>query len=234
MNGSGENPLGTRARKASLLDAKTHLRIGTWNVQTMFVPFRTTQVLREMQSYKLHILGVSECRCTGFGQLTMGTGETILYSGRDDDQHLAGVALILKKGLKKALIEWQPVNERLIRARLNGKHTRLYKETLKGRGMWEDEEEDEHKKNKRKNVVINVISLMKDLKVSISLMLSILSLCLGLMALMVLIARTAVATVIVTMRARVKEPKKMKTINNKMPKEETSRAKKDADYGEDE
>ena len=36
MNGSGENQLGTRTRKASLLDAKTHLRIGTWNVPTMF------------------------------------------------------------------------------------------------------------------------------------------------------------------------------------------------------
>ena len=36
MNGSGENQLGTRTRKASLLDAKTHLRIGTWNVRTMF------------------------------------------------------------------------------------------------------------------------------------------------------------------------------------------------------
>ena len=119
MNGPGENQLGTRARKASLLDAKTHLSIGTWNVRTMSDTSRTTQVLREMQSYELHILGVSECRWTGFGQLTMGTEETILYSGRDDDKHMAGVALILKKGLKKALIEWQPVNERLIRARCN-------------------------------------------------------------------------------------------------------------------
>ena len=57
----------------------------------------------------------------------VGTGETIRYSGGDDDQHtcMAGVALILKKGLKKALIEWQPVNERLIRTRFNGKHTKL-------------------------------------------------------------------------------------------------------------
>ena len=38
---------------------------------------------------------------------------------------MAGVALILKKGLNKALIEWQLVNERLTRARFNGKHTKL-------------------------------------------------------------------------------------------------------------
>ena len=49
-----------------------------------------------------------------FRQLTVGTAETIRYSGGDDDQHMAGVAIILKKGLKKALTEWQPVNERLM------------------------------------------------------------------------------------------------------------------------
>ena len=96
MNGPFENQLGTHARKESLLDAKTHLGIGTWNVRTMFHTSRTTQVIREMQSYKPHILGASECRWTGFGQLAIGTGETILYAVRDDGQHLAGVALILK------------------------------------------------------------------------------------------------------------------------------------------
>jgi len=94
MNGTFENQRGTRARKASLLDAKTHLRIGTWNVQTLFDTSRTTEVIREM--HKPHILGVSECRWTGFGQLAIGTGETILYAVRDDGQHMAGVALILK------------------------------------------------------------------------------------------------------------------------------------------
>ena len=38
---------------------------------------------------------------------------------------LQGVALILKKGIKRTLIEWHPVNERMIRARVNGKHANL-------------------------------------------------------------------------------------------------------------
>lgn len=64
------------------------------------------QIIREMQQYKLHILGVRECRWTGFGKYTAATtGETVLYSGRDDNQYVAGVALILKKALKKTLIE---------------------------------------------------------------------------------------------------------------------------------
>ena len=121
----GESRLEARVGRASLLDAKTRLLIRTWNVRTMFDTLRTMQVIREMQRYKLHILGVSECRCTGFGQHLTATGETILYSGRDDNHHSAGVALILKRGLKNTLIEWQPVNERLIRARFNGKHAKL-------------------------------------------------------------------------------------------------------------
>ena len=91
----------------------------------MFDTLRTSQVLEEMWRYKLHILGVSECRWTGFGQYTTSTGEAIIYSGRDDNHHTAGIALMLKKGIKRTLIEWHPVNERKIRARFNGKRANL-------------------------------------------------------------------------------------------------------------
>lgn len=99
--------------------------IGTWNIRTMFDTLRTTQVIREMQRYKLRVIGFSECKWTGFGQLFTATGETIQYSGRDDTHHSTGVALIPKKGFNYTLIEWQPINERLIRARFNGKHAKL-------------------------------------------------------------------------------------------------------------
>ena len=61
----------------------------------MFDTARTSQVINEIQQYKLHILGASECRWTGFGQCSKSTGETILYSGRDNNHHTRGVALIL-------------------------------------------------------------------------------------------------------------------------------------------
>ena len=63
------------------------------------------------------ILGVSESRWTDAGRQRTGTGETVLYSGRDDDMHFEGVAIILKKGLEKSLIEWKPVNRRIIKVR---------------------------------------------------------------------------------------------------------------------
>ena len=64
---------------------------------------------------------LSESRWTGSGRLTTSTGETVLYSGRDDQQHREGVAIILKKGVEKSLIEWQPINSRLMKIRLRGK-----------------------------------------------------------------------------------------------------------------
>ena len=49
------------------------------------------------------------------------TGETVLYSGREDDLHHEGVAIIMKKGMEKYLMEWKPVNSRIIQARLKGR-----------------------------------------------------------------------------------------------------------------
>ena len=78
-----------------------------------------------MKPYKLDILGVSESRWTKSGRMKTTTGETVLYSGREDDLHHEGVALIMKKGMEKYLMEWKPVNSRIIQARLKGRQTNL-------------------------------------------------------------------------------------------------------------
>ena len=45
----------------------------------------------------------------------MITGETVLYSGREDDSHHGGVAIIMKKGLEKDLMDaGNPVSSRII------------------------------------------------------------------------------------------------------------------------
>lgn len=45
----------------------------------------------------------------------------LLYSGGEDDQHLEGVAIILRKEMEKGLLEWKPVNSRLMTARMKGR-----------------------------------------------------------------------------------------------------------------
>jgi len=88
----------------------------------MFSVGETAQIVEEAKKYKLRILGISECRWAGFGRLKTATGETILYSGRDDDMHQSGVALLLDKAAARSLIEWDPFNDRIMTARLNSRY----------------------------------------------------------------------------------------------------------------
>ena len=57
----------------------------------------------------------------GSGSIKTSTGETVLYTGRDDNHHSEGVAIILKKGVEKCLMEVKPINSRLMKIRLKGK-----------------------------------------------------------------------------------------------------------------
>ncbi|XP_063410454.1 craniofacial development protein 2-like [Mytilus trossulus] len=120
MNGTSESQQEASHMK-SILNARTKLKLGFWNVRTMYEAGKQAQVLREMKENKLHILGISECRWTGFGKNLTNTGDTIIYSGRNDDKHQGGVAIILNKSSSKSLIEYNPVSERIITARLNTK-----------------------------------------------------------------------------------------------------------------
>ena len=61
------------------------------------------------------MLGISECRWLGFGRLKTQTGETIIYSGRDDDVHQSGVAIIMSKKVAQCLDSWRPISEHVIK-----------------------------------------------------------------------------------------------------------------------
>ncbi|XP_073671663.1 uncharacterized protein [Paramisgurnus dabryanus] len=126
MNNSGESLVEeATARKMEVLNTKTKTRIGFWNVRTMYQTGKMAQVTAEMRRYNLHILGISESRWTGSGRVVTSTTETVLYSGREDNNHEEGVAIILRKGVEKNLIEWKPLNSRLMRGRIKGKHVNL-------------------------------------------------------------------------------------------------------------
>ena len=78
---------------------------------------KAAQIEREMNKYNIQILGISESRLTGNGVITTYSRNTIIYSF-----HREGVAIIMTPTAKKSLIEWEPINERLITARFNGRY----------------------------------------------------------------------------------------------------------------
>ena len=48
---------------------------------------KASQATAETRHYNLHVLGISDSRSTGLGRHKTNTGETVLYSGRDDQHH---------------------------------------------------------------------------------------------------------------------------------------------------
>jgi hypothetical protein len=87
----------------------------------MFEASRTAQIAKEMKQYNISILGISEARWTGSGKMNCSSGETIIYSGKDQD-HQSGVAVMMSKETSKILIVWYPVNDIIIYARFDSKH----------------------------------------------------------------------------------------------------------------
>ena len=55
----------------------------------------------------------------------MSTGESIIFSGRDDTQHREGVGIIMTREVEKTLLDWKPVNERIIAARFFSKFVKM-------------------------------------------------------------------------------------------------------------
>ena len=90
----------------------------------MYETGKTVQLGKEMKRYRLNILGISEMRWTDSGIMTLGSGETVCYSGRTDGQHQEGVGIMMDKETRKSLMEWEPVNSRIIRARFFSKYTK--------------------------------------------------------------------------------------------------------------
>ena len=134
-------PREAMSSRRSFLGPKTVIRLETWNVRTMFETGKTAQVTKEMERYDLDILGVSECRWTGTGRKRTGDGFTILFLGKENT-HASGVALIISRSTEKTLIEWEPVSDRIIRARF---HSKDCKHTILQCYAPTNEEEDEVK-----------------------------------------------------------------------------------------
>ena len=71
----------------------------------------------------MEILGVSEAIWNQFGEVELASGELFIYSGKEnkDDIHERGAGIMLLGYAKKCLMEWEPIDDRIITARINAK-----------------------------------------------------------------------------------------------------------------
>ena len=117
---AGESRKEACSRMEMFAHPKVKLRLGCWNVRTMFATGKTAQVCREMRKYHLAVLGISESWWNECGKVKTQEGEEILYSG-SLVKHEYGVAIILSKNAAQSLMSWEPVSDRIVTARLYSK-----------------------------------------------------------------------------------------------------------------
>ena len=86
---------------------------------------KSAQLAKEMDRYGIDILGISECRWTGHGKVKLCTGESVSFSGRNDNLHHHGVAFMISKEAEKTLLEWKPINDRIVYDRCFSRYVTL-------------------------------------------------------------------------------------------------------------
>ena len=90
---------------ADFVTPKTTIKVGYWNVRTLFQTGILAQIIHGMTQNKSSLLGITEARWTGAGETTLATGKTILRSGKKYNQHREGAALVIGKEQHKTLLE---------------------------------------------------------------------------------------------------------------------------------
>lgn len=99
---------------------RKRIRIGQWNVRTLSEASRLAQIEAEMLKFNVAILGISEMRLCGNGQITAANGNVVLYSGKVSRRE-SGVAFVISKELRTTLSSWNPISDRIITARFFSK-----------------------------------------------------------------------------------------------------------------
>ena len=94
------------------------LRIGTWNVRTLYATGTLDNAIKEAKYMRIDILGLSEMRWTGSGKIQKEE-HTIMYSGGDN--HTRGVGIMVNKNTNKTVLGHWPVSDRIIMLKIQGK-----------------------------------------------------------------------------------------------------------------
>ncbi|XP_018022732.1 craniofacial development protein 2-like [Hyalella azteca] len=124
MTAMGQSLREAQRPTRSLVTPKNIFTIGHWNVRTMYRGGAAAQIASKMKRYHLDVLGISECRWAGAGRTRLATGQTLIYS-EDDELHEGGVAILISQQAEKSLMEWTPVNKRIITARFYSRYRRV-------------------------------------------------------------------------------------------------------------
>ena len=99
---------------------KSEFTIGTWNVRTLKGTEKLNLLTKEMDRLKWNVLGISELRWKGVGEITSEEGHKIWYAG-ERNKHELGVGILVNKNTVAAVSEYKPISSRIISVRIMAK-----------------------------------------------------------------------------------------------------------------
>ena len=94
------------------------LKIGTWNVRTLFQAGKLDNLVQEFDSLKLDILGIAETHWTESG-IIQKEEHTIIYSG--GEEHRRGVGIMLNRKTANCLMGYWPISERTLLCKIQAR-----------------------------------------------------------------------------------------------------------------
>uniref|UniRef100_A0A671VTV6 Reverse transcriptase domain-containing protein n=1 Tax=Sparus aurata TaxID=8175 RepID=A0A671VTV6_SPAAU len=93
------------------------LAMGTWNVTSL--GGKEPELVREVERYRLEIVGLTSTHSLGSGTQHLERGWTLFHSGvARGERRRAGVGLLIAPQLSRHVLEFSPVNERVVSLRL--------------------------------------------------------------------------------------------------------------------
>ncbi|XP_023233867.1 craniofacial development protein 2-like [Centruroides sculpturatus] len=109
-------PLGRMISEVPKLKTRNVLlNIGTWNVRTLYELGKLDNLIQEIKSMRLDVMGICETRWTGTGMIYKNE-YTMMYSGVET--HVNGVAIIMKNSIARSIKGFTAVNDRIIAVKI--------------------------------------------------------------------------------------------------------------------
>jgi exonuclease III len=114
----------TRERTGLILKSRPgerfkELRIGTWNVRTLYQPGALKKLIEQINKYRCDVTALQEIRWTGSGIMERRDC-TMLYSCHSKD-HMFGTGFIVHNRAKHLILDFKPINPKIATLRLKGR-----------------------------------------------------------------------------------------------------------------
>ena len=107
---SDSNPPGRSSSESAFLKTRGRcLKIGKWNLRTLYQPGKFENLIQELKNVNLDILGIAETHWTEEGKI-IKENHTMIYS--DVEKNRNGVGIVRKNSVAKSIMGFCTISDK--------------------------------------------------------------------------------------------------------------------------